>query len=100
MASTFFIDRNKNLSATHAFELLTKRARAEHGTLKRSGTIAMKDKFQLVSDRIMSLDEAIALAKEIMNGRGGYQHINDCDGPAGAIQIGRLEWIFFGRSPN
>jgi len=97
--NTIFLTRAKNLSAAHAFELEQRKAKAEFGGDSRNGTIATKATFQLITDEVMEVAAAIETAMKIMRGEAGYEHLNREDGPAGAIPVGRLEWLFFGRAP-
>lgn len=88
----------KNVNAKSAFDAIVADQRRQFGS-KRSGTIGDKDAFIEVSSCILTVQGARELIADFHAGKVTQSRIAACNhvgGPAACVQIGRLEWAFFG----
>lgn len=81
-------------TALAAFQAAVKQAQYDHGHAGYTGTIAEKSEFVLIEPRAASYDEAQERADKLM--RDGDPRIDDKWGPAGCIQYGDKDFLFFG----
>jgi hypothetical protein len=98
MAAIPFVVTAKNVNAKSAFDAIVGQHRREFGR-GRSGTIADKDAYIEAASCILTVSEAREFIKDFHASHNRSQRIADCsrvDGPACCLQIGRLEWAFFG----
>ncbi len=76
-----------------AFNQAVAAARHEHGHGGYTGTIAEKEYFVVITETVLSPEDAEALAGELFEAQD--PRIDNKDGPAGAIPF-TGGWLFFG----
>ncbi|MFJ9521262.1 hypothetical protein ACIRPK_23805 [Kitasatospora sp. NPDC101801] len=85
MGAYDFTTYQTGTDASQAFRDAVEQAQYEYGHGGYTGTIAEKDGYKVVSDAPLTMDEAEALANQIMS---DHDHpLQDKHGPAGAIPV-------------
>lgn len=83
MGSIEFMEYGEGTDPDSTFQHLTETALAEHGNDPYAGSIAQKNGYVIITDRVLPLSEAEAMAQRLMGDED--ERIRDKDGPAGAI---------------
>lgn len=102
MGATTFMTVGKGADAKEAFKLAVEDAQYEHGHGGYSGTIAEKTEFKMV--RLPFAPAPDATPREVRKLYSDYadkltmedKQIADKWGPAGCIDLGEGEYLFFG----
>jgi transcription elongation factor Elf1 len=97
MGATQFVCTGKGVNVASAFVDAKKQVMAENDSKHSPGTITEKTKYKVIecnTDDTSIETEIDALLSDV------YSWIQDKWGPAGAIQIGEEEWVFFGYADN
>jgi hypothetical protein len=96
MGAQPFMARNKGADVAEAFSVAVREAEHEYGHAGYTGSVAEKDSYIeiAVQGTPISYENATRLAGQLID--AGDPRIDDKWGPAGAIQIGVGEWLFFG----
>lgn len=94
MGAEIFHTIARGSSVQEAFVNAVKQAQYDYDHAGYTGTVAEKESLTVISDEPHTLVEAHALADD-MTGRGDAR-IDDTWGPAGAIRIDDVTWLFFG----
>ena len=92
MGAETFMVRAKGQTAAKAFSVACAKARHEHGHGGYTGTIAEKSEFVMIVTSAKT--DAAEYAEKLIN--DGDKRIDDKWGPAGCIQLGKTEFLFFG----
>jgi hypothetical protein len=90
MGAEFFSEKAKGRTAKSAFNKAVKEAQYDHGHGGYSGTIAEKSEFVMVEVPKGRDPEDYAESDEALD------KVSDKWGPAGCIELGKGEWLFFG----
>ena len=97
MGAQIFTTYGTGANLQKAFEAVRDQALYDHGHGGYSGTIAEKSEVKTVSAKGLSLEEATALADQLV--QDDDPRIDDKWGPAGAIRVKDKDfngWLFFG----
>lgn len=92
MGAETFIERARGKTAQAAFEAVSEQAAYEHGHGGYTGTIAEKSSFVMI--QLPEGKDAEEYAEELID--DDDERISDKWGPAGCIQIGPEQFLFFG----
>lgn len=92
MGATTFFHEAKGKTATEAFNNAREDALYDYGHSGYTGTIAEKHKFTVIP--LPEGKSAAQYANELID--ADDKRIEDKWGPAGAIQIDKESWLFFG----
>lgn len=91
MGAASFIVSGKGTTAQEAFDLLVKDARHEYGHRGYTGTIAEKNSFIMLE--YPDANNQTLSVTDVLN---NHPKIQDKWGPAGCIECGNGEFLFFG----
>lgn len=97
MGAETFLVRQKGNSAESAFQAAVENARYDHGHSGYTGTIAEKNSFRMVTLPFTPEDdlEGRTAISDFID-RQTNEQFSDKWGPAGCIDLGDEEYIFFG----
>lgn len=92
MGATTFCNRESGASALEAFKAAREEALYDHGHSGYSGTIAEKSKFVMIA--LPEGEDAMTYAWKLID--EGDPRVDDKWGPAGCIDEGDGNYLFFG----
>ena len=97
MGADTFSNRVKGKSADEAFRTAVEQARYDYGHAGYTGTIAEKDSFVILKPTPERLEEIKNATWYAYSGDDPlWQKVDDKWGPAGCIDLGDGEYLFFG----
>jgi len=102
MGAETFYHAASGKNAKKAFIAATKEAAYNYGHAGYTGSIAEKESFVMINDRVIeSYDEACKLADKLID--ESDERIDDKWGPAGCLKYkdraGKISYLFFGLAP-
>ena len=94
MGADTFGAKAKGKTAEHAFREAVRRAEYDHGHAGYTGTIAEKDSYVMIPVPAEYKARPQDYARKLVE--DSDPRIDDKWGPAGCIELGKDEWLFFG----